>query len=340
MDRDQLLNLIKDKLDSGLISRQDLADVSGGNLPQSQSVVTSTKEKEPTDHNSKIVHVLYAIGVIIIVIGVIVLIAQSWDEIGLIGRVGVTLGLAFIAYVVGLLRSKEENNTLSQVMFLLASVLAPGGVFILLDGLGISINAISNIGTSLILLIVFGLAQYIVRNRILVITLIAYATWLYFALIVEYISDITIFNISTVIKLLVIVLGIAYYLFAYWYTKREDTLTAVSSKRDRHQAKAITHILYALGALAIIVPFMTFEGVWDFFAILIICAITYLGYAISSKITFAIGVITFTIQLIAISWRYFADSLGWPISMILSGIVVIAIGYGALRVSRGISNKI
>src|SRR5213595_2646562 len=100
MDKQQVLSFIEGQLATGKISREDLKIFTGDSSmsqPIGSAPYSPTSQALPTKHESSknLINTFYAIGAIIVTIGVGILIAQHWDEIGFLGRIVVTAGISF-----------------------------------------------------------------------------------------------------------------------------------------------------------------------------------------------------------------------------------------------------
>jgi membrane-bound ClpP family serine protease len=62
--------------------------------------------------------------------------------------------------------------------------------------------------------------------------------------------------------------------------------------------------------------------------------IVFLSTQLKSRAMLVWGTIFFMAYLIKISAEYFADSVGWPAALIISGLAMIAVGYYAFRIKK------
>ena len=53
-----------------------------------------------------------------------------------------------------------------------------------------------------------------------------------------------------------------------------------------------------------------------------------------SKALLLTSTIFLIVHFVYITGRYFADSLGWPISLIVLGLIIIGLGYGSVEVNK------
>ncbi len=330
MDKEQLISLIRQKVTDGVISKNEIFSIFDDKKDPVGSLDID-KEKEQIGAGNKFVNALYVIGVIIIIVGILILLFQNWREIGFLGRVSSTLGIATVAYIIAFATVRTGEEKLSQVMFLLSAVVAPIGVYVLLSEAGYRIGLNTYMISSVILTLFYGLTQVYAKNRILVLVTIFYGTSLYFSSIAK-ITELVGYSLpENLLKNAVIILGFAYYLIAYGYSKITNNDTENNKEKD-----VVSNFIYSIGSLFILVPFMTFGGVWDFLALIIIFAVAYLSFFVKSKFMFFISAGFLVAQLVSLTWEYFRDYTSWPIMLILIGAFTIGIAYVSIRLSKKI----
>jgi uncharacterized membrane protein len=159
MDKQQIIAFIENQIAQQKISREDLLTIAqSGGVGQVPMGAAATPEVIQAQTSKNVINTFYVIGAIIVLVGVIILIAQNWDEIGFIGRIGVTLGLGLITYITGFSYSRTVHNVLSQVMFTISAVLMPMGIFILYSEMDIRITLMTQVMISLALAVIYGVA--------------------------------------------------------------------------------------------------------------------------------------------------------------------------------------
>lgn len=315
MDRQQLISFIREQVDNGKISRSDLTAIAG--VP----AVAKTAEES----SKKMIHVFYGIGAIIAIIGVIILIAQNWKDIGFGGRIVVTAGIALATYVGGLLLRNPGQRAVSQVMFVISAVLAPIGAYVLTSEAGLSFSADVQLGTSLALLVIFGTAMFVSGRSILVLLVMAYATWSYFIILSKLIPSFA----DDLIKWSCMLLGFAYMLIAYGYSKLDAVDASVA-----HERRVIAEFLNGLGAFAVLMTGILIGGVFDLLYIGLVFAAFYASVYFKSRAILLFASLFLTAHMIKLTSEYFADSIGWPVALIGIGFLVIGIGYGTYYVNK------
>lgn len=121
MDRQQIISFIEGQLASGKISRGDLSNIANGGTgvsPQQSSGASPVNRVSARENSSKsLTKVLYIIGAIIAIIGIVILLAQHWDDIVFFGRILSTLGISLTCYITALLMRKPEQNVIADPIY-------------------------------------------------------------------------------------------------------------------------------------------------------------------------------------------------------------------------------
>jgi len=325
MDKQQVISFIQSQLSAGKISSGDLmslaqgggmASSNTGSTSESAPVVKAINEKSSRD----LTHVFYAIGAIIAVVGVGVLIAQNWTEIGFIGRIASTLGISLASYITALLLRKDEQRVISQVLFTVSAALAPLGSYVLLNEAKIDFSTGQQVITALILSVLFAVALFVSKKSILVLIVAGFLSWAYMALVVDW-SD---FRELDLIKYAIMFLGAAYILVGYG---SQSILPSVNSPVDLKEKKSVRDVLYTLGTLGILGAAISIGGIFDLIVIALIFATFYASVYVRSRAMLAIGALFLIGHIIKLTGEYFVDSIGWSVALIVIGFLVIAIGY-------------
>jgi peptidoglycan/LPS O-acetylase OafA/YrhL len=131
MNKEELLKELSNKITTGEISYDEMMSRFGLNavvkeVPAQASVKVAS--------NFSITKMLYALGAIIVVIGIILFTYQIWDSLGSMGRIVVTLGLGLLVTASGsfILKSKKEDK-LGMVFHFIGGMLIPGGALVMLS---------------------------------------------------------------------------------------------------------------------------------------------------------------------------------------------------------------
>lgn len=313
MEKQQLLAELKQQLQAGLITKSEL------------TALASTTATSDNTASNKMVNVLYTIGAIIAIVGVLILIAQNWDDIGFLGRIVVTLGISLATYIAGFVFRAPHQYKISQVMFFISAVLAPLGSFVLLDEADVQISLSVNVGLALILSLVYAVAYWATRKTILVLATVGFGSWAYYALFAK-MFETSLFT-TDILKWAAIIAGIAYLLIAYTFANKDSTETQLENN-------AVAGVLYAIGSFSILLAGITLGGFFDILYIAVLFAGFYGSIFLKSRSMLVFSALFLIAHIGKLTAEHFADSIGWPVALIFIGFVVIAVGYGTLWLNR------
>jgi hypothetical protein len=323
MDKQQVISFIEGQIKIGAITKADLLAMAGGDVGVTQAVPVATAVENPvaTEDNAprNLIHTFYGIGAIIALIGVVILVGQNWTEIGFVGRVLVTLGISFVTYAAGLILAGPEQKAISQVMFTISAALAPLGSYVLLSEANVDFTWVVQIVTAGLLTILFGTALFISKRNILVLITIGYATWAYYAMIFKFFDGL---YSADLFKFASMLLGASYILIAYGYGSSSS-----ADQSDEKERKTIQDAVYGFGTLFVLGAGILVGNIFDMVYIAFIFAAFYGSVYLKSRSMLVIGAFYLMAHIIKLTSKYFIDSIGWPIALILVGFLVIGIGY-------------
>jgi len=329
MDKKQIVSLIESQLAAGTITHADLAALSEGETVSGASATWplsgAVPLKQESNSSKHVVYALYAIGAVTALAGISILIEQNWEQIGFIGRVLVTAGIAFVSYCVALLLGKKEHRVISQVLFAISAGLAPLGAYVFLEEMRADFTFETQMMIAGTLAIVYGVAFLASRRPVLVVVTMAFATWLYWVYVLQTLTNITSLE-EEILKWASIVLGVAYIFIAYGYR----VLSPIESRDKR----AVTGLLYTFGTFAVLIGASMLGGIFDFAFIGLLFVSFYASVFLRSRGMLGLSAIFLIVHLIKFTGLYFVDSLGWPIALIGIGFLVIGVGYGTYYLNR------
>ena len=330
MDKQQIITFIEGQLATGKITKTDLLNLTNGGMPTSQSVSVEAKTQPVTskeETSSNLTHIFYGIGAIIAIVGVCILVAQNWEEIGFGGRILVTLGIALLTYLGGMILRNPEQKVISQVMFVLSAVLSPLGAYVLLNEAKIDFSWSAQIWTAIVLFIIFGVALFVSKKNILVLLNVAFATWAYYSFIVKVLGN---SYDADLFKWAGILLGTAYILIAYG----SGSVWTASDEADAKEKKSITNVLYGLGTLFVLGAGITIGGFFNIVFIALIFGAFYGSVYLKSRAMLILGGLFLMAHIIKLTSEYFADTIGWPVALIIVGFLVIGVGYMTYQINK------
>ncbi len=315
MNKEELLQELRQKMIIGEIT---LDEITGD-------------QKQVAKHESRfsVVKISYIIGGAIVILGIVFFIAQIWFDIGSAGRIIVILGIGSLFAITGsaLFINKPETY-IGDLFHFMGGILIPPGVFVTLFELGVQISNLWYITLVFGILLAFYLVLTIVHKRaILTLLSIVNGTIFVYSFITALFDNHAYF-IEDFYAYLTMVLGLSYILFAW---------------ASRHGwNKHLEGLLYFFGSAGFLGA--GFSQVFDSILWQVIFFVLTIGGAvlasrIKSQSILVVSTLFFIIHLSYINCEHFANSIGWPISLIILGFIIVGIGYGSIIINRKYINK-
>ncbi len=335
-----LIEQIKKGVETGEITISQLKSLT--------NELSATTPQSNEDKTNIVTKVLFGIGGLIVLVGVIVLLSQNWDAIGVVGRLLSTLGIALISHVLAFYtfkisstvgqQSAPEKQSIkaisaipTQVYFAISAVLFPLGLNILLSELAfydtVSVAVIS-IVISLVSLLVSASALYVTKKKVLHVFSAIFATWLIYSIVAEMLRG-TGFRFGFIKDTVVftsMVIALGYFAYGHWlkFSQKEYSLSKLFT--------LVSFILFLFSALFL-------GGIWNFlYAFIAIGAIS-LSVSMRSTATLIVSSIAVAIYLIKISAQYFAGSISWSLLLVLIGFLIIGLGYATYYLNKKYINN-
>lgn len=286
-------------------------------------IATAFKEAgaAPESSSNMLGRILGYLGGTFIFAGLSIFIALNWDDMNTAGRIIVTLGSGIAVFIMALVASGDERYTrVKTPLFLIAAALQPVGILVTIDEL-------SSPGdwhhAAMLTAAVMAMQQFAVfwqkRDTTLLFTSLFFTLW-FIAVTLD------LFKVDDGLNALVL-----------------GTFTVslcIGLEKTPH--KGMTPFWYLYGSSAF------FYGLFDLVQHSVI-ELLFLGAAcggvfLSTWLRSRILLFTSTVAILAyISYftsEHFQESLGWPLVLILLGLVFIALSTIAIRINkRYISNS-
>jgi len=267
-----------------------------------------------------LVRVLGFLGGTFVFAGIGVFIALQWDAMNAAARIIVTLGSGLAAFLLAALSSRDARFARATTpLILVAAALEPTGMGVAFHELGSGGDwrwaTLAIAGT---LALQFGMALVAMRRTTLLFLCMWYAAvfcWTAFDLL-----DVD-GNVTAV------VMG------------GSIVLAALGVSRTAH--RDITPFWYFVGAAALL------GGLFDlvertFFEIVFVAAaagVMYLSVAVHSRTLLVVATLAVLAYTGWFTGQHFADSIGWPLALIVFGILMIGLSALAFRIDRDFVRK-
>ncbi len=225
MTKDELLQELSNKITTGEISKSEVSNMLG--LSSVSTASTLSKIKTPSFSVTKL---LYVLGSIIAIVGLVLFASQIWNDIGSFGRIFITLGLGLIITGLGSFLSKNNpEHTVGTVFHFIGGMLIPGGSMVALYEMTGSIPSSGPTAFIFSLIFLFYLLlTYIHRNAMLTFFAILNGTIFIYSTLYA-ITEGMFTDYTNLYAYLTITIGFCYVLLAYsfrggWNSKLSQTL--------------------------------------------------------------------------------------------------------------------
>ncbi len=258
-------------------------------------------------------------------LGLIFFIAQIWEDLGASGRIFVTLILGLILAGIGsfFLRTKSASH-LGEVWHGLAGFLIPGGALVTLYEF--DYNFISLWPVTIVfgfIFLFYLLLNFYHRNVVLTFFALANGTALIYLLVESMVGG-AFYQFQDLYAYLTMIVGLSYLLLAYSWR----------SGWNRY----LVSVLNFLGSVGFFVAAFTRVFEFDLWKLLFfgltIGGMALAIFVIRSRLVLLISVLFLVAHFIYITNEHFADSISWPILLVILGFIFIGLGYFSISLSR------
>ena len=321
MDKLTVLEAIRDLAAAGELSESEVVAAARNGAGASGAAAD--------DRRNRYSRVLFFIGGGVICIGIVALIGQVWNDLGPVMHVVVTLGSGLAAYTVGVLFSwSGKAGAAGPAFFLVAALVLPLGIVVAMDEAGLDPEKLGLQSLTAVVLLGVFLGTYLLfRNVSLLVYVIGYGIWAFFAITEFMAGPSPRFDQETFIEYRILAVGLTLMFLAWAFAgTRREILTAP---------------LYALGSLAFLGSALALGGwkpnqnmLWELAFPGLVFAVVYLSVHVRSMLLLVIGSLFFGGYLAKITGEYFSDSLGWPVALILLGFMLMGVGYLTFRLKQ------
>lgn len=319
MDKQQLLNEVSQMVSSGQLTKDEVL-----------AVIVPKPGGRSADRHMNLSEILYYIGGGIVFLGIAVLVYQNWDTFSGALRIFITLGSCIACFIVAALLYRYENlRKVAQAFFLLFGMLLPLGVGVVFyqAGYDLSSNAVQAL-MYLILSAVIFLSFWYYKQTILLFFGIIFATALFHFILALIIGDnLTYVDASKIWEYEFLVIGLVYMLIGYYLTRTSQAV--------------LSGVMYGFGSLMFLGSTIALGGwqpnqntFWELIYPLLVFGIIFLSVYLKSKTFLTFGTIFLIAYILKLTGEYFQSGLGWPLALVIAGLLIILVGYYAVRISK------
>ena len=320
MNKEELLQELSVKISNGELSREEVLS----RLSFAPAIRQENDGGTKGFSHFSVTKMLYVLGAAIVIIGIVIFVAQIWDDIGSFGRIAVTLGLGLLIAAIGsmLLKQKPEDN-IGPIFHFIGGMLIPGGAIVTLSELEVDFVSLWPVA------ITFGVifAFYLLLNTIHkhpILTFFAIANGTAFIyLLVEAIVKGPYYRHEDLYAYLTMIIGASYLLLSHAF--REGW--------NKHLIGAL--YFFGSGGFLGAAFSQVFDSVpWQLLYFLIVLGGLFLSVYMKSRSILVMSTLFLIAHVSYITSEYFADSLGWPISLVILGFVFIGLGYASVTINK------
>ncbi|MBP9716842.1 MAG: DUF2157 domain-containing protein [Candidatus Levybacteria bacterium] len=313
ISQDQVVKLINEKLNAKTTSPTVV------NTPQPQKAGLRSEIKSQ--------HIFYGVGAIVVIIGIVFLVGQIWSDLNVFIKVAITLGPAISAYSLGYYMHKHVSRALASAFFMISAAIFPLGVGMVINALGFvdSLAAEGLLLNFVILMTIATASYYSLKEDVFIPLSISSATGTYFTATYILFRNITV--IDHFGEYTMIALGISYILIGYYLRAKN----------------IMSNLLYSAGIIFILSMMILLQGfndikpesiIWTFIHTITLAVFFYLSIKLQSRLLLFISTLFTIIQILKFTGEFFAESIGWTVSLIVAGLIIIGIGYLSFEVNK------
>ncbi|MFN0009787.1 MAG: DUF2157 domain-containing protein [Planctomycetota bacterium] len=269
----------------------------------------------PAERRGLLARALGYLGGTFVFAGLCVFVGTYWDEMNSAARIVVTLGSGIVAFILShIAAATPRQERLATPLYLIAVVLQPAGILITFAELSTGGDPLhAQLAVSAVMLAQCLL--FLARHR--------RTTPLFFALFFGFVA------LGTALELLDadpelngLVVGAACFL--------------VTTAVQRTQHAGITPFWYLVAAVLLQLSLfaMLEDSIFEMAFVALPCALVYFSTSLRSRTLLAAGTLGMLVYIGYFTGEHFADSLGWPIALIVIGFAMMALGTAAVRIHR------
>ena len=274
-----------------------------------------SSEEASDSQSSTLTRLLGYLGGIFVLAGLGVFIEMQWEEMNSIARITVTLGSGIAAFVMALVALADERfEKAATPLFLLAALMQPTGILVALDEFstgGDERHAF--LLTSGALLIQQTLIFLKTRRTVLLFMTLFFAVWLWG-------TAMDLLDMDE--DLIFVTLGLAALMVTY------------SIDRTRHAA--ITPFWYFVSSTAMLSGLFSLlqHSVVEILFLGAACGVVFLSTWVKSRTLLFVGTVAILAYVGYYTAEHFSDVVGWPIALMLFGLLLLGLSAAAFRINR------
>ncbi|OJI08693.1 MAG: hypothetical protein COV08_03345 [Candidatus Vogelbacteria bacterium CG10_big_fil_rev_8_21_14_0_10_49_38] len=321
MNKEDLLRELSEQVKAGQITRTEvMARLSSPDSAELQS----GKLVKNLSHFS-VPKMLYILGAIIAIVGVITLVFRIWDDLGSAGRILITFGLGLMLAGTGsVLFEHKAEGYLGTIFHLIGGLLIPEGALVFLYELGgVDLMKVWPVTITFGVLFVCYLLLTLKQKHV-ILTLFALANGTIFTYLFAQALIYGGYQASgDFYAYLTMAVGASYLLlgqnFKLGWNQKLDSL------------------LYFVGSAGIMVAGFSriFDNsLWEILYLPLVFGAVFLSIYFKSRGILVTSTLALIAYMIYLTNEYFGQSVSWSVSLVITGFIIIGLGYLSIAINK------
>lgn len=274
------------------------------------------EDKDKSVQSSSLLFKIFGyIGGILVFAGAVLLVSMQWEHLSPLGRIAITLGPGLVAFCSALALTYDERyEKASTAFFLVAALLEPTGILVALKEYIHGDNPAHGVLLMCGVMVLQQGCVFYARQR----TVLAF-TSIFFAL--SFCA--TAFDILHVANDHIgVAVGIVELLIAYGLSL------------SKHQSIAPIHYFFGSAFFLSGVYGILEKSSIELLYLGVCCFFIYISIIVRSRILLINGTLALLGYISYFTELHFAHNIGWPITLMLIGLMVIGLGVGAVKLNE------
>jgi hypothetical protein len=264
------------------------------------------------------------IGATLVFLGISYFVCDNWSSLNNFVKIFSTLGSSIAALLVGILLSvNKKQDAASAGFFMIAGLILPVGLFITFDIMKLPVDLMTqNVLITSICFVIFLAGQCFLPRTILLLFTILFGT-LFFVALTNLMVQHSNFLSTNLFVYQCLTIGFSYLFLGRYLDYAENPLVGA---------------LYFFACLFILTSSFDLAGylflstgplLWKLAAVMLLALSFLLAVPLRSKSLLYIGAIFLLIYVANLTSQFeaFFGSIGWPIILIVSGLLLMLLGY-------------
>lgn len=301
---------------------QSIVDTARAHGLSAAEIATALEEQAP-DHQEAarkrstnlLGKILGTLGGIFVFAGLGVFIAMNWATMNSFARIVITLGSGVAAFILALVASRDERGQrFTTPLYLMAAALQPVGLLVAFEEFSSGGNwHLAALATSLAMTVQQGLAFKVKRDSTLLFTTILFALW----------------ALTTALDMMEVDGDLIAALLG-------ASTVGLCAGLARTPYEGVTPFWYFAGSACFYAGLFALldNTVLELVFLLVACGGVYLSIVVKSRVLLFVSTVAILGYVSYFSAEHFSDSLGWPIVLILLGLLLIGLSAAAMRINR------